>query len=60
MPEVCRIFCATAITVEVVIAETDQGRGILRVMDEVKTMDVEKEADIAWRKNFLREIGYKL
>ncbi len=58
--EVCRIYCATANPVEVVIAETEQGRGILGVIDGVKTKGVEKEADIAWRKEFLRKIGYKL
>jgi len=60
VPEVCRIFCATANPVEVVIAETDQGRGILGVVDGVKTKGVEGEAEIAERKAFLRRIGYKL
>ncbi len=60
VPEVCRIFCATANPVEVIIAETAQGRGILGVIDGVKTKGIETEADIAWRKDFLRQIGYKM
>jgi adenosine/AMP kinase len=60
VPEVCRIFCATANPVEVVIAETDQGRGILGVIDGGKSQGVEEDADIAWRKELLRKIGYKL
>lgn len=59
-PEVCRIFCATANPVEVILAETEQGRGILGVVDGVKTKGVEAAEDIAWRKGFLRQIGYKL
>ena len=60
VPEVCRIFCATANPVEVVIAETDQGRGILGVIDGGKTKGVEDAQGIAWRKDLLRKIGYKL
>ena len=60
VPEVCRIFCATANPVEVVIAETDQGRGILGVIDGGKSKGVEDEQGIAWRKALLRTIGYKL
>lgn len=60
VPEVCRIFCATANPVEVIVAETDQGRGILGVIDGVKTQGIETEADIKVRKEFLRKIGYKL
>ena len=60
VPEVCRIFCATANPVEVIIAETDLGRGILGVIDGQKTKGIEGEEDIAWRKDFLRKIGYKL
>lgn len=60
VPEVCRIFCATANPAEVIIAETAQGRGILGVVDGVKTKGVEGEEDVAWRKGFLRKIGYKL
>lgn len=60
VPEVCRIYCATANPTEVIIAGTEQGRGILGVVDGVKTAGVETEADIAKRKSFLRTIGYKL
>ncbi|ACL26526.1 adenosine diphosphatase [Chloroflexus aggregans] len=60
VPEVCRIFCATANPVEVVIAESSQGRGILGVIDGSPPLGVEDEAGIAWRKEFLRRIGYKL
>jgi len=60
VPEVCRIYCATANPVEVILAETDQGRGILGVIDGMKTQGVESEEDIAERKAFLRNIGYKL
>jgi adenosine/AMP kinase len=60
IPEVCRIFCATANPVEVVIAETAQGRGIMGVIDGGKSAGVEDEAGIAWRKDLLRKIGYKL
>ena len=60
VPEVCRIFCATANPTEVVIAQTDQGRGILGVVDGASPKGVEADADIAWRKNLLRQIGYKL
>jgi len=60
VPEVCQIFCATANPVEVIIAESDQGRGILGVIDGVKTKGLETGADIQWRKQFLRKIGYKL
>ena len=58
--EVCRIFCATANPVEVVIADTDQGRGILGVIDGGKSKGIEDQAGIAWRKELLRKIGYKL
>jgi len=60
VPEVCRIFCATANRTEVVIAQTDQGRGILGVVDGASPKGVEAEADVTWRKNLLRQIGYKL
>jgi adenosine/AMP kinase len=60
VPEVCRIFCATANPVEVILAETEQGRGILGVVDGVLTKGIETENDVADRKNFLRMIGYKL
>jgi len=60
VPEVCRIFCATTNPTEVVLAETGQGRGILGVVDGSSPLGVEGEEDIAWRKDFLRRIGYKL
>ena len=60
VPEVCRIFCATANPVEVVIAETDQGRGIMGVIDGSKSKGIEDAQGIAWRKDLLRKIGYKL
>jgi adenosine/AMP kinase len=60
VPEVCRIYCATSNPVEVVVAETDQGRGIMGVIDGGKSKGVEDDKGIAWRKNLLRKIGYKL
>lgn len=60
VPEVCRIFCATANPTEVVLAETEQGRGILGVVDGSPPKGVEDEGEIKWRKDFLRQIGYKL
>ena len=60
VPEVCRIFCATANPVEVILAETEQGRGVMGVIDGGKTKGVEGDDGIAWRKDFLRKIGYKL
>jgi uncharacterized protein len=60
VPEVCRIFCATANPTEVILAETEQGRGILGVVDGSSPRGVEDEAGIAWRKDLLRQIGYKL
>ena len=60
VPEVCRIFCATANSVEVVVAETDQGRGLLGVIDGLSPKGIEGEDDVAWRKNLLRQFGYKL
>jgi adenosine/AMP kinase len=60
VPEVCTLFCATANPTEVIVAETEQGRGILGVVDGSVAKSVETEPDIAWRKNFLRQIGYKL
>ncbi len=59
VPEVCRIFCATANPVEVLIAETEQGRGILGVIDGFPPRGIEQEEDVVWRKGFLRMIGYK-
>ncbi len=60
VPEVCSIFAATANPVEVVIAETEQGRGILGVVDGLKSKGIEGAKDVAERKEFLRKIGYKL
>jgi adenosine/AMP kinase len=60
VPEVCRIFCATANRVQVVVATSDQGRGILGVIDGAAPVGVETDADIAERKQLLRNIGYKL
>jgi len=60
VPEVCRVFCATANPAEVIIAETEQGRAILGVVDGVKSKGVEDEAEIAARKALLRTFGYKL
>lgn len=59
-PEVCHIFCTTANPVEVVLAETEQGRGILGVIDGFLPKGVEKEEDIEKRRKFLRTISYKL
>jgi adenosine/AMP kinase len=59
VPEVCRIFCATANTVEVLLAETEQGRGILGVVDGQRSKGIEADKDIEDRKAFLRKIGYK-
>jgi len=57
--EVCNIFCATANPVEVVIAESKQGRGILGVIDGEKPRGIEDASGTAWRKDLLRKIGYK-
>ncbi len=58
-PEVCRVYCATANPLEVIISETDQGRGVLGVVDGFSPKGVETEADVRTRKEFLRKIGYK-
>ncbi|WP_028324975.1 adenosine-specific kinase [Desulfatirhabdium butyrativorans] len=60
VPEVCRIYCATANPVEVILAETAQGRGILGVIDGFASKGIETEADIEYRKSLLRRFGYKL
>ena len=60
VPEVCRIFCATANPTEFIVAETDQGRAILGVVDGASPQGVEAEEDVAWRTQLLRKIGYKL
>ena len=59
VPEVCRIFCATANPTEILVAETDQGRGILGVVDGFPPLGVENEDDVKWRMDLLRAIGYK-
>ena len=60
VPEVCRIFCATANPTEVLVAETEQGRGILGVVDGFRSKGVEDDEGIKWRSQLLRTIGYKL
>jgi len=60
VPEVCRIYCATANPTEVIVAETELGRGILGVIDGSASKGIEDEAEIQWRKGLLRRIGYKL
>lgn len=59
VPEVVRIFCATANPTQVLVAETDQGRGILGVIDGFSPKGLEDASEKDWRKNFLRMIGYK-
>ena len=60
VPEVCRIFCATANPTEVIVAKTKQGCAILGVVDGLSPRGVEDQAEIQWRRDFLRQIGYKL
>lgn len=60
VPEVCRIFCATANPTEVILAETGQGRAVLGVVDGLRPTSIEGDDDILWRKSLLRQIGYKL
>lgn len=60
VPEIVGIFCATANPVQVIVAETEHGRGILGVIDGGTPVGIEGDEDIAWRKQFLRKIGYKL
>jgi adenosine/AMP kinase len=60
IPEVCGIYCATANPLEVIVAQTEGGRGILGVIDGASPKGVEKESDIRWRKDLLRKLGYKL
>ena len=57
--EVCRIYCATANALEVIVAQTEQGRGIIGVVDGSSPQGIEVEKDVEWRKEFLRKIGYK-
>ncbi|MGI5862627.1 MAG: adenosine-specific kinase [Myxococcales bacterium] len=60
VPEVCRIFCATANPLDVLVVESDKGRGIVGLIDGQPPLGVETEADVASRKELLRKIGYKL
>ena len=59
IPEVCHIFCATANPAEVILAESDTGRAVMGVIDGASPKGVENEEDITWRKDFLRQVGYK-
>jgi hypothetical protein len=58
-PEVCRVFCATANPLQVIVAQSDQGRGIVGVIDGSSPKGIEQESDREWRVGFLRKIGYK-
>jgi len=60
IPEVCRIFCASANPLEAIITQTSQGRALLGVVDGFSPKGVEQDSDIQWRKDLLRKIGYKL
>jgi len=60
IPEVCTIYCASANPIEVILAQTQAGRGIMGVVDGSSPKGMENAQDIAWRKEFLRKIGYKL
>ena len=59
VPEVCGVFCATANPVEIIVAQSEQGRGILGVIDGSSPKGVEGPSDVAWRHDLLRKIGYK-
>ena len=59
LPEVCSIFCATANPVEIIIARSEQGRGVMGVIDGSSPKGIEAESDVAWRHELLRKIGYK-
>ena len=59
IPEVCSIFCATANPVEIIVAESAQGRGVLGVIDGSSPKGVESQSDVAWRHDLLRKLGYK-
>ena len=60
VPEICHIICASANPTQIILADTGEGRGILGVVDGAKPKGIEGEEGIAWRKSFLRKIGYKL
>jgi adenosine/AMP kinase len=59
VPEVCSIFCATANPVEIIVAQSEQGRGALGVIDGSSPKGIEGASDVAWRRDLLRKIGYK-
>jgi len=59
VPEVCSIFCATANPVEIIVAQSEQGRGVLGVIDGSSPKGVETQSDVTWRHELLRKIGYK-
>ena len=59
VPEVCSIYCATANPVQVIVAESEGGRGIMGVIDGERVKGAENEDGVKWRKEFLRKIGYK-
>jgi adenosine/AMP kinase len=60
VPEVCQIFCATANPVQVIVAQSEQGRGVLGVIDGASPKGIEGPDDVVWRKSLLRRFGYKL
>jgi adenosine/AMP kinase len=60
VPEVCHIFCATANPIQVIMAESEQGRGVLGVIDGFTSKGVEDNTGVEWRKGLLRQFGYKL
>jgi len=59
VPEICHIFCATANPIQVIVADLGGSRAVLGVADGEQPKGIEGDEDIAWRKNFLRQIGYK-
>jgi uncharacterized protein len=59
VPEMCSVFCATANPLEVIVAQTELGRGVLGVIDGSSPKGVEAPSDVKWRHDFLRKIGYK-
>jgi uncharacterized protein len=59
VPEVCSIFCATANPVEIIVAKSERGQGVMGVIDGSSPKGVEQESDVAWRHDLLRKIGYK-
>jgi len=59
LPEVCSIFCATANPVEIIVARTEQGRGVMGVVDGAPPKGVEGPEDVKWRHDLLRKFGYK-